>query len=114
MFTKKNQREYKPLIEGVRMRPLCFEQKTLMCEFILEKGAKLPLHQHPYEQTGYLLSGMLRFNIGGEWHDTNPGDSWCIPENVFHQVEVLEEARLIEIFSPIRPDYLPMGPVNPH
>lgn len=35
------------------------------------------------------------------------GDSWSIPENREHQVEVLEDAAVFELFSPIRPDYLP-------
>ncbi len=109
MFTKYNQINYKPTIPGVRMRPLVYEQKTIMCEFLLEHGHLLPLHNHLYEQTGYLISGKLRFHIGDEWYDTNPGDSWCIPENVFHEVYVEEDAHLVELFSPIRPDYLPQN-----
>jgi quercetin dioxygenase-like cupin family protein len=106
MFTKSNQHSFRPLIQGVTMRPLVYEEKTLMCEFRLEKGNQLPWHNHPYEQTGYLISGRLKFRIGDEWHDTSPGDSWCIPENVFHEVKVEEDSLVIEIFSPIRPDYL--------
>lgn len=89
------------------MRPLAFEQKTLLCEFHLEKGHRLPLHHHPYEQTGFLLSGKLNFRIGEEWFRAEPGDSWSIPENVQHEVEVLEDSVVMELFSPIRPDYLP-------
>lgn len=107
MFTKSNQNSFRPLIKGVKMRPLVYEEKTLMCEFRLEKGNQLPWHNHPYEQTGYLISGKLKFRIGEQWHDTSPGDSWCIPENVFHEVVVEEDSVVIEIFSPIRPDYLP-------
>jgi quercetin dioxygenase-like cupin family protein len=107
MFTKSNQYPFRPLIQGVTMRPLVYEEKTLMCEFRLEKGNQLPLHNHPYEQTGYLISGRLKFRIGDEWHDTSPGDSWCITENIFHEVIVEEDSLLIEVFSPIRPDYLP-------
>ncbi len=107
MFTKKDSIDFRPLIPGVKMRPLVFEQKTLLCEFQLEKGYRLPLHDHPYEQTGYLISGKLNFRIGDEWFPTEPGDSWCIPENVQHEVEVLENAVVVELFSPIRPDYLP-------
>jgi quercetin dioxygenase-like cupin family protein len=109
LFTKYNQINYKPLIKGVRMRPLVYEQKMIMCEFLLEHDHLLPLHNHPYEQTGYLISGKLRFHIGDEWYDTAPGDSWCIPENVFHEVFVEEDAHLVELFSPIRPDYLPQN-----
>ncbi|MDX1283401.1 MAG: cupin domain-containing protein [Draconibacterium sp.] len=107
MFTKSNYRKFRPLIEGVEMRPLAFEEKTLLCEFKLNKGAKLPSHDHPYEQTGYLVSGKMNFRIGEEWHLAEAGDSWSIPENVEHQVEVLEESVVLELFSPIRPDYLP-------
>jgi quercetin dioxygenase-like cupin family protein len=107
MFTKKDHFEYKPTIPGVRMRPLVYENRTIMCEFLLEHGHELPIHSHPYEQSGYLVSGRLRFHIGEEWMDTMPGDSWCIPENVMHEVIVLEDSHLIELFSPVRPDYLP-------
>jgi quercetin dioxygenase-like cupin family protein len=107
MFRKNNSSEYRPLIPGVRIRPLVFEQRTHLCEFLLEQGHELPWHNHPYEQTGYLLSGKVQFKIGEEYFDTLPGDSWCIPENVFHSVFVVEDAHVLELFSPIRPDYLP-------
>jgi quercetin dioxygenase-like cupin family protein len=107
MYTQKNSTDYKPLIPGVRIRPLVYGQKTHLCEFILEHGHQLPWHNHPYEQTGFLISGKLKFQIGDESYDTFPGDSWCIPENVFHGVEVLEDSHVIELFSPVRPDYLP-------
>lgn len=63
MFTKKDATNFRPLIEGVTMRPLAFEEKTILCEFKLEKDFCLPAHNHPYEQTGYLISGKLNFRI---------------------------------------------------
>ena len=107
MFVKKDTRNFKTLMEGVSMRPLAFEQKTLLCEFKLEKGHKLPSHDHPYEQTGYLISGKMNFRIGTQWYLAEKGDSWSIPENVEHEVEILEDSVVVELFSPIRPDYLP-------
>ncbi len=107
MFTKKNTRNFRPLIEGVVMRPLAFEKKTILCEFKLEKGSILPAHNHPYEQTGYLISGKMNFRIDREWHLAETGDSWSILENVEHQVEILEDSVVLELFAPIRPDYLP-------
>jgi quercetin dioxygenase-like cupin family protein len=49
----------------------------------------------------------LSSGIDDEWNDAEPGDSWCIPENVYHEVIVEEDSHVIELFSPIRPDYLP-------
>lgn len=107
MFTKKDARSFRPLIGGVTMKPLAWEEKTLLCEFRLEKGYKIPAHQHPYEQTGYLVSGTLNFRIENTWQVAEAGDSWSIPENVEHEVEVIESSVVLELFSPIRPDYLP-------
>jgi quercetin dioxygenase-like cupin family protein len=107
MFTKKDTNEFRSLIDGVKMRPLVFEEKTILCEFKLDKGFKLPSHKHPYEQTGYLLSGKLNFRIDKKWQLAEAGDSWSIPANVEHEVEILENSVVLELFSPIRPDYLP-------
>jgi len=106
MFVKKDNHPFRDLIPGVRMRPLVHEEKTLLCEFRLDAGYSIPLHQHPYEQSGYLISGKLKFFIGDECFDAGPGDSWCVPENTGHRVTILEDSHLVEIFSPIRPDYL--------
>ena len=109
MFNSKNSYPYRPLIDGVTMRPLTVGEKTLLCEFHLEKGYKLPSHRHPYEQTGYLVSGKLNFRIDDQWHMAGPGDSWSIPENMEHEVEILEDSVVLELFSPVRPDYLPQN-----
>jgi len=107
MYSKNNSSDYKPLIPGVRMRPLVWGHKTHLCEFQLQQGYKLPWHNHPYEQTGFLISGKLNFRIDQSWHIAEAGDSWSIPENVEHEVEILENSTVLELFSPIRPDYLP-------
>lgn len=107
MFTKKENRSFRPLIDGVTMRPLAWGEKTILCEFKLEKGHKIPAHQHPYEQTGFLISGKLNFRIDKTWQIAETGDSWSIPENIEHEVEILENSVVLELFSPIRHDYLP-------
>jgi len=107
MFTKNNAVDFRPLIEGVKMKALVFEEKSLLCEFKMEKGHLLPKHNHPYEQTGYLVSGKLKFRIDEDHYLVEPGDSWCVPENIEHEVEVLEDSLAIEVFIPIRKEYLP-------
>ena len=72
----------------------------------MKKGNSIPSHPHPYEQTGILISGKLNFRVGNEWHFVETWNSWSIPEYVEHEVEILENSVIIEIFSPIRNDYL--------
>jgi quercetin dioxygenase-like cupin family protein len=107
MVTKKNTAGYQTPIAGIQMKSLVYGAKTMMTEFRLTKDAILPRHSHPHEQTGYLISGKIKLHIGSETYDCDPGDSWCIPGDMEHGADVLEDAIAIEVFSPVREDYLP-------
>jgi len=107
LFTKKTATGYRELVDGVQMKTRAHGDKTLLAEFYLQKGAAIPMHAHIYEQTGYMVSGKMRFTIGTEHFECAPGDTWCIPGDVEHRVEVLEDSVVVEVFSPVREDYLP-------
>ncbi len=109
MFSKRTSSGYKQALKGIRMKTLVFGDKTLFTEFLLDKGSVLPMHAHPHEQTGYLLSGRIRLSIGDEMFEAQAGDSWCIPGNAMHGAEILQDSVAIEVFSPVREDYLPQG-----
>lgn len=81
--------------------------KTLMTEFLLEKGKVLPMHKHPQEQTGYLLSGKIILYIQNEEYEVNPGDCWVIPGNAEHWAKIVENSVAVEVFAPVRDDYIP-------
>jgi quercetin dioxygenase-like cupin family protein len=97
---------YTEIMAGIRIKTLCYGQSTLMTEFLLQKGALLPEHTHPNEQTGYLVSGKIKLFIGDESRELVPGDSWNIAANISHRAEVLEDSVAIEVFYPVREDYL--------
>jgi quercetin dioxygenase-like cupin family protein len=107
MFRKKDEGEKRQLLDGVHLKTLVHGEKTLMGEFSLTKGAEIPPHAHPHEQTGIMISGKVRFKIGDELFEAEAGDSWCIPGEVEHAVEVVEDSVVLEVFSPVREDYLP-------
>jgi len=106
MFAAPSEESYRSVLPGIGQKTLVHGEKTLMVEFRLEKGALLPLHSHPHEQTGYLVRGRLRLTIGAEVHEVLPGGSWCIPGDVLHCAEIVEDSVAIEVFSPVRQDYL--------
>jgi quercetin dioxygenase-like cupin family protein len=107
MFGKHEESGYRIMVEGIEMKPLVWGDKNLMVEFRMKKGSALPAHSHPHEQTGYLISGQLRLNTEGESFDAGPGDSWSIKGDVEHSAEGLEDTVAIEIFYPVREEYLP-------
>lgn len=106
MVKNQNENSYVLMAEGIRRNTLVHGDKTVFCKFKLDGGTELPLHRHPYEQTGYLLSGKLLFTIDGNKHEVTAGDSWCIKADIEHSADVIEDTVLIEVFAPVRKDYL--------
>src|SRR4030067_2293011 len=69
---------------------------------------EVPLHSHLHEQIGTVQSGTALFKIGAEERIVKKGDLYCIPSSVSHHVKCLgrESFVVLEVFCPIREDYL--------
>lgn len=106
MFYKANNDGFKEVLPGIRLKTLVYGEKTLFAEFRMDAGAVLPKHAHIHEQTGYLIKGKIRLTIGKEAFEVEKGDSWCVPSNMGHSAEILKDAVVIEVFSPVREEYL--------
>ena len=109
MFYKSNLDGYKQILPGIRIKTLAYGDKSLLSEFRMKQDSQLPAHAHPQEQTGYLISGRIRLFVGDEAYEVEPGDSWSVPGGVTHRAEILADALAIEVFSPVREDYLPQN-----
>lgn len=106
MFEKRCDSGYVPAVPGIERKTLAHGERTLMTEFRLGGGRALPRHSHPHEQTGYLVSGRMRLTLGADTFEVRPGDSWCIPGGLEHGAQILEDSVAIEVFAPVREDYL--------
>lgn len=106
MFVKDAAKPLLKIVTGVQRKTLAVGNHTLMSKFVMEQGSELPVHQHPHEQIGYLVSGRLILTIGSESCEMEPGDSWVVPGGVEHSAKVIERAEAIEVFYPVRQDYL--------
>jgi len=107
MFGKNSTSGYVQVLDKIERKTLVHGRKTLMCEFRLQEGAVIPTHSHRHEQTGYLAAGRLELTIGDEIYQVAPGDSWCIAGRVEHSVFAIDNSLALEVFSPVREDYLP-------
>jgi quercetin dioxygenase-like cupin family protein len=91
--------------DGVHGRVVHGERITLGV-IELDPDSLVPEHQHENEQLGMCLSGSLVFRVGGETRDLGPGDTWSIPSNVPHEVQVGPAgAVVIDVFVPTRDDW---------
>ena len=72
----------------------------------LAKGAVVPRHDHPNEQIATVLEGRLRFRVDGTEFVAAAGESVPLAANVPHEVEALEDSIVLDVFSPVREDWL--------
>lgn len=105
-------------VPGCRLRTP--HGRHLMLSYLeMDDGAEVPLHSHPHEQGGVLLSGTIVLTIGDETRRVTPGSLFLIPSNVPHRaVAVGGPATVLDVFSPVREDYAQLAnryipPVEP-
>lgn len=93
------------IAEGVQMRAL-FGDAGMLNLVELGPGSVVPLHSHPHEQIGYVLSGEIVMTIAGEEHRLGPGGAYTIPGDVEHAGAAGSEGCVVlDFFHPIREDY---------
>lgn len=80
--------------------------KAMIAHVFLKKDAVVPLHHHESEQLTYILEGSMKFELEGREVVVRKGDVLHIPSNVPHRAVALEDTLDVDIFSPIRVDWL--------
>lgn len=91
---------------GVKRKILNAAGSLMMMEVLFEQGAEGYEHSHPHEQMSYCLKGSFTFRIDGKEYVVGTGESIAIPGGARHGVTALEEAALLDVFTPIREDLL--------
>lgn len=93
------------LAPGVRLRTPHGE-KLMLSLVEIEDGAEVPLHSHPHEQGGIVISGTMDLTIGEQQKRLSPGDMYIIPGNMPHRARAVHGPVVaMDVFSPIREDY---------
>ena len=87
-------------------RKIVTGEREMLGQIYFKKGALVPMHSHESEQLTYVLQGALKFLIGGEEIIVREGEVLRIPSWVPHQAEALEDTFELDVFSPIRHDWL--------
>src|SRR5208337_3994256 len=81
-------------------------ERAMVAQVFISKGAIVPEHHHESEQITYILEGALKFEIGGREIVVGRGQVLRIPSNMPHRAVALEDTLDLDIFSPIREDWL--------
>ena len=106
MFTKGADIPYTELGGGVRRKILSYDEKMMAVEVNYDKGAVGAMHTHPHTQISYVLEGKFEATIDGEVRIIAKGDTYITKPNAPHGVVCLEAGALIDIFTPMREDFI--------
>lgn len=83
-----------------------YDDKTMLVEVSLDKGQVNKLHHHEHVQFVYVLDGSFEFTIENDKRVVSKGETVHIPSNKEHGVVCLEKGSLLNVFSPMRKDYV--------
>lgn len=81
-------------------------EKLTIAQLSVAKDGSVPVHHHENEQLSYVLEGAFKFEVDGKEVIVRKGEILQIPANVPHGVVALEDTFGIEIFTPVRLDWM--------
>jgi quercetin dioxygenase-like cupin family protein len=90
---------------GVAFELLATGPQCMMTKMHYRVGNQIPFHSHPNEQIGYILFGRVRVLTREASVELSTGDSYCVPANVEHSIEILADADEVQVFTPPRPEF---------
>ena len=93
-------------VTEVISRKIVTGEREMLSQIYLKRGALVPMHKHESEQLTYILEGALKFEIEGREVVVRKGEVLHIPSWVPHSAVALEDTLDLDIFSPIRVDWL--------
>jgi quercetin dioxygenase-like cupin family protein len=94
-------------------RQMVVGEHMMICRFRFAPLLMTPEHTHPHEQMSIVVSGRVRFFVEGTERIALPGDVLHFPPNCLHGATMLdEEVVLIDIFTPVREDFLETEAAN--
>ena len=91
---------------GMKRKIMAWDEKLMLVKVEFEAGAIGTLHQHPHSQITHVESGIFEVEIGNEKKVLSTGDAFYIPTNIMHGAVCLEDGVLIDVFSPMREDFI--------
>jgi quercetin dioxygenase-like cupin family protein len=106
VFIEDKEVEWETTAPGIKRKIMSYDDRLMVVKVSFEKGAVGTLHQHHHTQITHIDSGAFEVEINGEKRVLKTGDAFFIPPNALHGAVCLEPGVLIDIFSPMREDFI--------
>jgi len=107
MITLNRKVPLKQINEKLGRKVLSYGGSLMMAETHFQKGGVGELHKHEsHEQLSYVAKGKLELELGGSKTVLQQGDSFYVGKSVLHRVVILEDAVVLDVFTPILEDWM--------
>jgi len=91
---------------GVDFEVLAIGTASMVTKMLYKESDSVPFHKHPNEQNGYVITGRYKLIFDDKEYVLTKGDSYSILANKEHSMEIIEAGEVIDVFTPVRQDYL--------
>lgn len=105
-FIRDAETAWQDLGGGLSRKMLGYDDELMMVKVKFEKGAVGEPHSHFHSQVSYVLEGTFEITIGDEKKKLSVGDVFYVPPHAIHSAVCLEQGILLDVFSPVREDFL--------
>ncbi|HLO46437.1 MAG TPA: cupin domain-containing protein [Leadbetterella sp.] len=98
--------EWLDLGGGIKRKVMAYDDQMMVVKVAFEAGGIGAMHSHPHTQASYVVSGKFDITIDGNTKTLKGGDVYFVPSDLVHGAVCLEAGELIDVFHPLREDFL--------
>ena len=106
VFIENDDIEWEVVDKGVKRKIMAYDERLMIVKVDFETGAIGTLHNHHHTQITHIESGVFEVEIDGNKKVLKANDAFFVPTNLIHGVVCLESGVLIDVFSPMREDFI--------
>jgi quercetin dioxygenase-like cupin family protein len=106
VFIENDEVAWEQMDAGVKRKVMSWDDRLMLVKVQFETGGVGSLHQHHHTQISHVESGVFEVEISGDKKILKAGDAFYIPPNAIHGAVCLEAGVLIDVFSPMRENFV--------
>ena len=97
---------WEPVGDGVSRKIMTYDANLMLVKVRFEQGGIGAVHSHVHTQISYVASGEFAITIADETRTVRTGGTYYLPPNVPHGAVCLQAGLLVDVFTPMREDFL--------
>lgn len=92
--------------DKIQRKIMSYTNELMLVKVAFKQGGIGAIHKHPHLQISYVAGGVFEVTIGDQTRKLQEGDVYFVPSNVLHGAVCLEAGLLIDVFNPMREDFV--------